>query len=81
MPVCVVAFGLMLDEVRQVLQPLVLLRIVNDRAIFTELTPPPFDLVGAGDVSTTLLLEGPPRSAPRGARSGRGAWARAATSP
>jgi hypothetical protein len=48
-----------LDEVRQVLQPLVMLRIVDDRAIFTELKPPPFDLVGAGDVSTTLLLDAP----------------------
>jgi len=53
-----------LDAVRQVLQ-LVMLRIVDDRAIFTGLKPPPFDLVGAGDVSTTLLLDGPPRSAPR----------------
>jgi hypothetical protein len=36
-----------------------MLRIVNDRAIFTELKPPPFDLVGAGGVSTTLLSADP----------------------
>jgi len=46
-----------------------MLRIVDDRAIFTGLKPPPFDLVGAGDVSTTLLLDGPPRPAPRASSS------------